>query len=374
MDKLHRLAICTLGIAFGALPIAWAQKITIIDAPGAGTAPGQGTDAVSISPSGRITGFFRDTNWVRHAFLRTSDGTFTIIDAPGAGTCSTPCGDTASGPGTRAYSINPAGTIIGFYNASANGTAHGYARTSNGTFIEIDAPDAGNGPSPQGTYPGSESGPYTINPAGAITGYYIDSLFREHGFVRTPDGTITEFDPPNSVFTFPYAINPAGAITGIYFDSTTVTYRGFLRAANGTITAFDDPNAGPDGSQGQGTFPGGITPSGILSGNYQDASNVFHGFVGALDSFATFDASGAGTGAFQGTIVNSSNYPGDVTGQYFDASFVSHGFVRDKQGKITSFDVLVTGGTVPEDINQSGAITGFFIDTSTVYHGFLRSK
>jgi hypothetical protein len=246
-------------------------------------------------------------------------------------------------------------------------------RSSGGTFTAIDAPDAGTGAFPQGTFPGSESGPYTINPAGAITGWYVDSSNVQHGFVRTPDGAITEFDPPNSIYTFPYAINPAGAITGFYIDTTTGNYRGFLRAADG-ITAFDDPNAGSNGGQGEGTYPGGITPSGMVSGNYQDSSDVNRGFVGVLGSFTTFDPPGAGTGAFQGTFVGSSNNPGDITGDYVDASNAAHGFVRANQGTITTFDVLVTGNTFPIGINPSGAITGYYVDASGVPHGFLRSK
>ena len=80
-------------------------KIVTIDAPGAGTSPGQGTSAFGINPSGAITGFARDASDVRHGFLRDRDGTFTTFDAPGAGT--------GSHQGTRAYSINPAGAITG---------------------------------------------------------------------------------------------------------------------------------------------------------------------------------------------------------------------------------------------------------------------
>src|SRR5215472_8929699 len=94
--------------------------------------------------------------------------TITTFDAPGAGT--------AAGQGTRAYSINPSGTITGFFSDSAN-TAHGYVRSNQGVFTAFDAPGAGTGLG-QGTFP--LNSPQLINPNGAITGYYVDSAFVRH--------------------------------------------------------------------------------------------------------------------------------------------------------------------------------------------------
>ncbi|MGO9851234.1 MAG: hypothetical protein ACLPTM_06415, partial [Steroidobacteraceae bacterium] len=88
-----------------------AQSFTNYAAPGAGTQPGQGTVGIGNNVWGTITGFTRDSNWVRHGFLRRSNGTFTVFDDPNAGTCSTPCESVA--PGTRAYSINDSGAITG---------------------------------------------------------------------------------------------------------------------------------------------------------------------------------------------------------------------------------------------------------------------
>jgi hypothetical protein len=45
-----------------------------------------------------------------------------------------------------------------------------------------------------GTGPGQGTLPQSINPAGAITGYYTDASGLSHGFVRAPDGAITTFD------------------------------------------------------------------------------------------------------------------------------------------------------------------------------------
>jgi probable HAF family extracellular repeat protein len=56
---------------------------------------------------------------------------------------------------------------------------------------------------------------------------------------------------------------------------------------------------------------------------------VYHGFLRAASgNVTTFDAPGAGTGAYQGTQSFGINQTGDVVGYYTDANKVYHGFVR----------------------------------------------
>ena len=135
---------------------------------------------------------------------------------------------------------------------------------------------------------------YNINPAGTIAGYYIDANNVFHGFVRAPNGAITTFDAPGAGTGFPQGtftatvagLNPAGAITGSYVDASNVNH-GYVRASDGTFTTFDIPGAGT--GSGQGTFPGSSTPRG-LSRSYLDASNVYYGFVSAPNgAITTFD-------------------------------------------------------------------------------------
>src|SRR5215472_14297214 len=296
--------LCTLGLGLS-VNSAGATTMTTFDAPRAGTGTGQGTTGFGINPAGAITGFTRDANFARHGFLRAPDGTITIFDDPNAGTCSSSCGTIGNGQGTRAFAINPSGVITGFYTDNS-GRCHGYVRAANGTFTQIDAPDAGTGPFPQGTFP-SEITPMGINPAGAITGFYVDASSVQHGFVRAPNGIITEFDPTGSIFTNPNAIDELGAITGFYFDANFVGH-GFLRTPDGTITSFDAPGADHTPGSFNGTFGVGLTPNGGIEGVYVDVNGVLHGFLRSAQGVITsYDSPGAGTGAGQGTLPESNN-------------------------------------------------------------------
>lgn len=66
-----------------------------------------------------MAGWYVDERNVAHGFSRDSDGTFITFDAPGAGT--------ASGQGTFADGNNTAGAIAGFYVDNSN-VAHGFVR------------------------------------------------------------------------------------------------------------------------------------------------------------------------------------------------------------------------------------------------------
>src|SRR2546426_2696756 len=150
--------------------------------------------------------------------------TFTTFDAPGAGT--------GFGQGTFAASINPAGAITGYY-LDANGVFHGFLRAPDGSVTTLDAPGAGAGTDlRQGTFPKS------INPAGAITGYYIDAGNLIHGFLRAPDGALTSFDAPGGrgVLTSLLIIDTSAAVMGYYDDADSGVYlgrHGFLHAPDG---------------------------------------------------------------------------------------------------------------------------------------------
>jgi hypothetical protein len=130
-------------------------------------------------------------------------------------------------------------------------------------------------------------------------------------------GTIATFDPQGSADTYPSDINARGAITGYYQDATNVTH-GFLRAPGGAITAFDPPNSFIS------TIACCITSAGTIVGNYI--------------------APGYGP---------------------------EHGYLRASNGAYTVFDPPGSFFTVPVAINSGGTITGQWCDLNNICHGFL---
>jgi hypothetical protein len=228
-----------------------------------------------------------------------------------------------------------------------------------------------------------------INALGVTAGYYTDSNGVSHGFLRSPDGSITLFDPPgvegltgSGQGTVVYGLNPLGAVAGFYLDANFVNHS-FLRAPNGSITTFDDPSAGSVVGSYQGTIAYDINVWGTIAGFYRDANDINHGFVRSpWGAFTTFDAPAAGSvvGSYQGTITAgfSGLTPfGAITGSYIDANNVYHGYLRNPDGTFKAFDpgvVSVSGdGTFPTSLNLSATITGQFIDDNNVSHGFLRT-
>jgi len=199
-------------------------------------------------------------------------------------------------------------------------------RDPHGKITTFNAKGAGTGAN-QGTIGAN------INPAGAIAGDYLDGSNVWHGFVRAPDGAITPFDVPGAGTGFHQgtliaseeALSPAGAIVGSYLDGSNV-YHGFLRARDGTITTFNVKGAGTGGFQG--TLVQNINAPGGIDGYIVDASGVAHGFVGARHGFTTFDAPGAGTASGQGTFVGANNAADAVPGTYIDKNFWYVGYLR----------------------------------------------
>jgi hypothetical protein len=293
-------------------------------------------------------------------------------------TFNAPHAGTSAYQGTNPASINPAGAIAGYYADSQN-AIHGFLRAPDGSFTEFDAPGA-----VYGTFA------YNINAEGAIAGIYLDASSLWHGFLRAPDGTFTRFEAPGAGTTTGQGtitasiddLNPEGAIAGAYVDAGstltgTAVFQAFVRAPDGTFTDFSAAGAGTGPEQG--TNVAGINPAGTIPGIYIDSSGVNHGYVRAADGTITeFDVSGAGAGSGQGTLPENINTPGDIDGYYIDGGGVGHGFLRTSDGAITTFDAPGAGtssgqGTFPAQNNPSDAITGTYLDSSNLGHGFLRS-
>ena len=122
-------------------------------------------------------------------------------------------------------------------------------------------------------------------------------------------------------------INPAGTISGYYLDGSNV-YHGFLRARDGTITTFDVPGAGT--GSGQGTLGENINVPGAIDGTYIDASDVYHGFLRSKHGrHHHVRRSGRGHSVRPRHLRGIDNPAGAITGYYIDANNVVHGYLRN---------------------------------------------
>lgn len=94
----------------------------------------------TVNAGGWDIGFSDDANGVTHGFIRNPNGTITAVDAPDAGT--------GPGQGTIVNGVNDDGVATGNY-IDASGVSHGFVFYPDGSITEFDGPDAG----PGGTIP-----------------------------------------------------------------------------------------------------------------------------------------------------------------------------------------------------------------------------
>jgi hypothetical protein len=115
-------------------------SITTYEAPGAGTGQYQGTGCpgcyAGLNQWGVIAATYIDNNSVSHGYVRNLDGKIVTFDAPGAGTAAgegTGCGSDCQ------VSLNDFGAIVGTYIDSTF-TGHGYLRNPSGKIVTVDPP------------------------------------------------------------------------------------------------------------------------------------------------------------------------------------------------------------------------------------------
>jgi hypothetical protein len=222
-------------------------------------------------------------------------------------------------------------------------------------FIPFDAPGG-----TFGTFPAQ------INDAGQIAGSYQLVNSNYGGFIRNPDGQITEFEVPSATITLPFSINGKGQVVGYAYSSFSSPARGFLRSASGRISQIVYPG-------GVNTWPDSINDSGVITGQYGGLDQVYHSFVrDAAGVYTSIDAPGAGSDIAQGTFAWSINQSGEIAGDFKDSNYNVHGFIRDAAGNITTFDVPGATNTNVGRMNNHGEITGVSLDSSNKQTGFTR--
>jgi hypothetical protein len=235
-----------------------------------------GTHPTSINDNGVITGYFTvgAAQSKAYGFVRDAAGTITDFAPSGVtttypysindsgiitGACKCAGGSFERGPSggiqllsvandtLSAAAINAHDVIVGSLENSDSGYL-GFERTPKGTTVTI-----------SGTVSVA-----AINASGVITGQAPGSL----GFVREPGGATALFSPPGSTYTAPSSINSAGTVAGYFLDSGQYSH-GFSRDSAGNITVLDSPTLGLPY-----TFISGINSSGVMCGSSDEGAFV----------------------------------------------------------------------------------------------------
>jgi hypothetical protein len=268
------------------------EVITTFDYPGTGNS----TQPQKINERGDVVGIFLDSNGVRRAFVRFSDGSFSapIVDP----------NDTVGF--TEGRGINNSRTVDGDYIGGDN-ELHSFF-LSNGTFTQYDVPGA------------LETNLLSINDAADFTGGFDpDGSGIFQAFVSV-GGTLTSFSVPGAASTFAYETNNSNQLVVGYYILGVL--HGYYRDANGALHFPIDPS----GSVATVLF--GLNDRNWVVGRYADASGVTHGlFFVPPNNFFTFDYPGS---AF--TSLNGINDQGVICGRYVDASGIAHGFLARVTG------------------------------------------
>ena len=175
-------------------------------------------------------------------------------------------------------------------------------------------------------------------------------------------------DLPGATATYVGAVNDAGVLTGSYDDASGVSH-GFVEAGS-EVVSFDPPGS-------TGTFPSGINDQGTIAGTYIDGGGALHGFLRSpTGTFTVVDDSLASTGQGMGTEVETINDHGDFVGYYTDSQGVWHAFVN-RAGRFVPVIVPTAGSsssTFVQGINNAGVMVGYYVGSDNVGHGFVDSS
>jgi YVTN family beta-propeller protein len=364
--------------------------------------PPGSVDTVShaVNNSGQSVGRFQDGAGVTHGYLRQPDGSFVTID---------PAGSIYS----AAFGINDAGTIVGVWQ-EAGGTYHGFTRNPYGFYTSTDVPGAVDsqftGINSLGIRVGDydlgdantsiafvnasgnftpfedpaaapmQTAAFSVNSQNFVSGAFTDPAGNDHGFVRSPNGQIQNFDFPIADFTDAFKMNDLGQAVGQY--ATNFPNHGFILSGAMALIgppspcqflSFDYPNSQNSGIRG-------INNLGQVTGIYRvSGSPARHGFLASKlvneDGDQNSQCPASGLPGRHGTDLSYINYPGAtntqatgitpsgvIVGRYFSVDGKQHGFTL-RRGLFASVDVPnATSSTDAAWINARGDIVGTFGD------------
>ncbi len=246
--------------------------------------------------------------------------------------------DVPNAIGTLAYSIDTAGDLTGYYLDSSDLT-HGFL-LSTGAYTTIDYPG------------GIGTEIFGMNDLGQFVGYTAGPTVGFSYDIQTQ--TFTTINVPGSVATYPTAINNKGEIVG-----HVQTTRGVGFALIGSNYKYIVPPGARDSTVL------GLSSSGKLVGYVSSASNPYQNFITLQGTFAHLTIPNAPSAVIQGLNPTGTAF----VGYYQPSSGVYAGFLY--QNKIlTALQFPGSTQTFALGVNTAGEVVGTFFDAGGASHGF----
>jgi len=281
-----------------------------------------------------------------------------IFDAPGG---PYKANSEVLGPTIDPAGIDAAGTVVGSYRDADNGALYGYYRLADGTLHRFH-PDPMIRKDDVGAVPTGIAADGTIIGSFSDTGSYVGNHI---GFIRAQTG-YTEFNPFDSIDTLPQAINSAGVVTGEYEDASG-NYHGFVRDAEGNFTSFDAPVSGtvleimPTSINSSGSIVGFVSTPTSFGGFLRDSNGMIT-LIDIPQSYGFVPVAISDSGLVVGWLNTGDTYAPTV------------GFILDSQGNYTTFSPPGAVETFPTAIDPQGSIVGYYADQFDNLRGFYRLR
>ena len=314
----------------------------ILEFPGA-----TATFADFVNSAGNMFGSYIDTDGIFQEFAYSSDGRYIAFDLANAENLEF----------FYVHGYNDAKTRV------ARGKVVGdVTRTYLGTFVDGLR---------ELRVPGSVSTEgYNINQDGSVVGFYETPDGRRHGFIAKPIEVVDKPVFTTSGFNYTYE---SIDVPGVDFLSLTASsdyedYAGYTKSADGekevAFTLIDGVFKTYDFPGSQNTYFFALGNNGDAAGYYEDSEGRHHGIVLENGELRQEDF----PGSVETEIYGISDATGVLTGNWTDASGVRRGFTAD-----IIVEYPGASETFADFINASGGMVGSYVDAEGTYTPYLRA-
>ncbi len=311
------------------------------------------TYADFVNASGAITGSYIDAEGLYYPYVRTSNGTFVFHDYL----------DSSTLEYFFVHGITDTRIIVARAKAIED-IPRSYAGTSQQGLSELQ-------------FPGSISTEgWNINQDGSVVGSYDSADGRRHGFIARPtEETAAQFrniaypPPPEFTYTYESIDVPSVDFLALTASSDFEDYAGYTRSADGekdvAFTLIDGVFTTYDFPGSQNTYFYAFGNNGLAAGHYEDSDGLYHGVILEDGKLRQYDF----PGAIETEIYGYSDSTGVLTGNFIDASGVRRGFSGD-----LIVEVPEATATYADFVNAAGSIVGSYIDADGLYHAYARTS